>query len=523
VARRIAGADHRVGMRIAESFPPEVTTPGDRVARRGLAATARTPGFRTVRYGGCLAACLLALAGWLGGALPHGDLASTPVSVWRGPHGPIVLGCWLAGTAALACAWWSIRDRVPSPRWAMATSALWAAPFVVVPPMGSRDVYSYACQGHLFGNGLNPYEAGVATLPCPWLDAVSPIWRDTPAPYGPLFVLITAAAVLLGGSLTAVIVILRLLAVAGLLAIAAGVPVLARHCGVPPQRALWVALAGPLIGMHVVGGPHNDALMIGLVVAGLALLMIGTRGPGWQLVAGAVLGLAVAIKITAVVVVPFAVLIALPRPYRPGPALSAASRVAGAAAVTMAAVTMAGGLGLGWIAGLTHTRDLIQFTSPPTAIGMTLTYAGQPLIPGFDAVPAVRLLALLLLTVVLAGLWMRSATTGGDPVRAALHGAALATTAMVALAPSFHPWYLAFPLVLLGATTVRTDLMMAAGAAASLLVLPDGSGLARFVKFPGAPLMTILLVALVVHRIRDRPSRMVRPIGRPVRYHPVDS
>jgi alpha-1,6-mannosyltransferase len=77
--------------------------------------------------------------------------------------------------------------------------------------------------------------------------------------------------------------------------------------------------------------------------------------------------------------------------------------------------------------------------------------------------------------------------------------------------------------VLLGATTVRTDLVMAAGVAASLLVLPDGSGLARFVKFPGAPLMTILLAALVVHRVRDRPPRMVRPIGRPVRYHPVDS
>jgi O-antigen ligase len=59
----------------------------------------------------------------------------------------------------------------------------------------------------------------VATLPCPWLDAVSPIWRDTPAPYGPLFVLIAAAAVWLGGSLTGVIVVLRVLTLAGLLAV----------------------------------------------------------------------------------------------------------------------------------------------------------------------------------------------------------------------------------------------------------------------------------------------------------------
>jgi alpha-1,6-mannosyltransferase len=474
------------------------------------------PGLRTIRYGGLLAAGLLALAGWLGGALPHGDLAATPASVWRGPHGPLILGCWLAGTAALGYAWWAVRDRVPSPRWATTTIALWVAPFLVVPPMGSRDVYSYACQGHLYANGLNPYQAGVATLPCPWLDAVSPIWRDTPAPYGPLFVLIAAAAVLLGGSLTAVLVLLRLLALAGLLAIAACLPVLARRCGVPVERALWVALAGPLAGTHLLGGPHNDAVMIAAVVAGLALLVLGARSPALQFAAGAVLGLAVAIKITAVVVLPFAVLIAVRRPWRWGPALSAAGRVGGAAAATMAAMTWAGGLGVGWIAGVAHTGDLIQFTSPPTAVGMTLTYAGQPLVAGFDAVPAVRLIALLLLAVVLAGLWLRSATTSGDPIRAALRGAALASAAMVALAPSFHPWYLVFPLVLLGATTLRTDLAMAAGAAASLLVLPDGGGLARFAKFPGAPLMTVLLVVLVVGRLRrargapvmsDRPQR----------------
>ncbi|MFI7544750.1 polyprenol phosphomannose-dependent alpha 1,6 mannosyltransferase MptB [Actinoplanes sp. NPDC049599] len=477
------------------------------------------PGLRTIRYGGLLAAGVLALAGWLGGALPHGDLAATPASVWRGPHGPLILGGWLAAAATLAYLWWAVRDRVPSPRWAMTTITLWAAPFVAVPPMGSRDVYSYACQGHLFANGLNPYEAGVASLPCPWLDAVSPIWRDTPAPYGPLFVLIAAAAVLLGGSLTTVLLILRLLAVAGLLTIAACVPVLARRCGVPVQRALWVALAGPLVGMHLVGGPHNDALMIGLVVAGLAVLVAGARHPATQAAAGAILGLAVAIKITAVVVVPFAILIAVRRPDQRAAAWPAAGRVAGATGVTMLALTWASGLGIGWISGLAHTQDLIQFTSPPTAIGMTLTYAGQPLLPGFDAVPAVRLLALFLLAAVLAGLWLRSASDAGDPVRGALHGAALASAALIALAPSFHPWYLVFPLVLLGATTTRTDLVMAAGAAAALLVLPDGGGLARFAKFPGAPLMTILLVVLVVHRLRRVPrgTRRIPAFRNPAR------
>ncbi len=467
---------------------------------------------RAIRYGGCVAACLLVLAGRLGGALPGGDVAATPASVGRGPYGPVILGGWLVGTAVLAWAWWAAKDRVPSVRWAGVTIAMWVLPFVVVPPMGSRDVYSYACQGHLFANGVSPYEAGVATLPCPWLGAVSPIWRDTPAPYGPLFVLIAAAAVVLGGSLAVVIVLLRLLALLGVVTVAACLPVLAHRCGVPAQRALWVALAGPLVGVHLVGGPHNDALLIAFVVAGLTVLVAGSRRAQWG--AGALLGAALAIKVTAVVVLPFAVLIAVRRPYRVGAAARDAGRVAAAAAGVMVMATAVSGLGFGWVAGMSHTQDLVQFTSPPTAVGMTVTYLGRTVAPGFDAVPAARVTALVVLAVGLVVLWVRSARAGGDHVRAALHGAGLACAATIALAPSFHPWYAMLPLTLLAATTVRTGLVMTVSVAAGLLVLPDGSGLARFVKFPGALLMTALVIVLLVRRRRRSRSDVV--IARPI-------
>ena len=473
------------------------------------------PRLRVIRYTGLAAACLLALAGHLGGALPDGDLASTPISVGRGPYGVVILAGWLAGTLGQAYAWWAARDLVPSARWAAVTIALWALPFLVVPPMGSRDVYSYACQGHLFVNGLSPYEVGVSTLPCPWIDAVSPIWRDTAAPYGPLFVLVAAAAVLLGGSLAAVVVLFRLVAVAGVVAVAVCLPVLARRCGVPAGRALWVALAGPLVGAHLIGGPHNDALMIGLVVAGLTLVVIRSGHPAAQLGAGALLGLAMAVKVTAVVVVPFAVLIAVSRPYRPGPVAGAGGRLIGGAAGAMVAVTAASGLGVGWISGMTHTQDLIQFTSPPTAVGMTLTYLARPIAPAFDAVPIVRLLALALLAVILTAVWLRCATRDDDRVRAALHGAGIAFGATIALAPSFHPWYALWPLVLMAATTVRTGLVMAAATAAAVLVLPDGGGLARFAKFPGAPIMTLVLVVLVVRHLRRPAAARLPPVTDP--------
>jgi alpha-1,6-mannosyltransferase len=472
----------------------------------------RVPSLSVIRYTGLAAACLLALAGILGGALPDGDVASTPVSIAQGPYGAVILLGWLAGTVGQAYAWWAARDRVPSARWAVVTIAMWVLPFLVVPPMGSRDVYSYACQGYLFANGMNPYEVGVASLPCPWLDAVSPIWRDTAAPYGPLFVLVTAAVVQLGGSLTAVVVLFRLVALAGVVAVVVCLPVLARRCGVPAGRALWVALAGPLVGAHLIAGPHNDALMIGLVVAGLALVVVRSRHPAAQLGAGALLGLAIAVKATAVVVVPFVVLIAVSRPYRLGPAVRAGGAVLGGALAAMAALTAASGLGVGWISGVLHVKDLIQFTSPPTAVGMTLTFLGRLAVPGFDAVPAVRLLALGLLAAILIWLWLRAARAD-EPVPAALHGAGLALAAIIALAPSFHPWYALWPLVLLAATTVRTDLVMAASIAAALVVLPDGGGLARFVKFLGAPLMTLLIIVLVVRHLRRAKAADREPVG----------
>ena len=485
------------------------------------------------RYLGFGAAVLLAVVGWLGGALPDGNPASTPVSIARGPYGPVILGGWLVGTALMAYAWWAMRDRVPSGRWALVTAVLWALPFLVVPPFGSRDVYSYACQGYLYVHGLSPYDVGVDSLPCPWLDAVSPIWRDTAAPYGPLFVLTSAGVFRLAGeSLVGVVLAFRLVALAGLAAVALGLPVLARRCGVPTGRALWIALAGPLVGAHLLAGPHNDALMVGLVVAGLAVAALAP-GRGWGVppAAGALLGLAVAVKVTAIVVVPFAMLLVVSRPVRARRAVAAAGLVAAGAVVAMIGVTAASGLGFGWVGGLANTRDLVQFTSPPTAVGMTLTYLGRLVMDGFNAVPALRLAGLVLLAGLLPVLWWRSAglpaiplpqwvrriagvSSGGeegrkesdgfDPQAAALRGAALALTATVALSPFFHPWYLMWPLVLLAATVRRTTLLAAAVIAASLLVLPDGGGLARFAKFPGAPLMTAFLIVLLVRRLRNR-------------------
>ncbi|MFI6068511.1 polyprenol phosphomannose-dependent alpha 1,6 mannosyltransferase MptB [Micromonospora sp. NPDC051227] len=469
------------------------------------------------RYAGLVGAVLLAVAGYLGGALPDAPLGVTPASIWRTPDGPATLICWLAGTVLLVGAWWSLREGAPSTRWAYVTAGLWALPLLVAPPLGSRDVYSYACQGWTYAHGVDPYTVGVAAAGCPWLDTVAPIWRDTPAPYGPVFVLLAALAVGLGGGLTGTIVALRVIAVAGLLLAALCLPGLARAAGVPSRRAVWLALAGSLVGVHLVAGAHNDAVMLGLLLCGLLVVVRRPGRPAALLLAGALLGLAVTVKASAVVVVPFAVLAGMPDRYTVRALLRHCGWLAGGLLAALLVTSAVSGLGFGWVGGLTHSGDSEQWTSPPTAVGFVVDYAGALVGRDPQAVPVVRAVALLLLVGVLVVLWWRAwrvlrglnevaAAKVGCPrvarSRVALHGAALALVATVVLSPVFHPWYATWPLALLALTAARTTWFVLPTAAAAFLALPDGTNLARVTKAPGALAMTALLLTVLVRTAR---------------------
>src|SRR5919112_2652709 len=181
------------------------------------------PGF--LRWLGFLGSVCCAVDGFLFGAFPY---IRSNVNIWtilRGPNGVLIVLLWAVGLTALCTAWWFGRRLALPSRWILVTAALWILPMLVIPPLGSRDLYAYACQGALFDSGLNPYAVGVAAQPCPWLDSVSVVWRDTPTPYGPLFLLLTGAAAAFGSQVAA-IGVFRVLAVVGVAGIAAGLPVL---------------------------------------------------------------------------------------------------------------------------------------------------------------------------------------------------------------------------------------------------------------------------------------------------------
>jgi hypothetical protein len=484
-----------------------------------------------LRWLGLLGAALLATGGYLAGALPGGAPASQAEALWgTGPEFRVGLAAYLAGLVLLGWAWWRLRDawrrgEPPDLRWMLVTGGLWALPLLVAPPLGSRDLYAYACQGVVWLDGHNPYDTGAAGGGCPWLAEVPPLWQDATAPYGPLALLASVLAVAFGravanGDAAQLLVALgglRLAALVGALLVAAYAPRLARACGVDPAAAAWLGLVTPLVAVHVVAGGHNDALVAGLVVAGLALAATARQrsqpvaaGParsqeaaqawpanGPALAAGGALGLAVAVKVTALAAVPFAALLVLGPVRRWGRAVM----LVAAAVAAFAALTLLSGLGTGWAPALVDTGALAQWTSLPTGLGMAAGYVlrGAGLPGAYDpAVAVARVIGLAALVVVAVSLLVR-AWRRVDDARAVVAAAGVVLAAVVVLGPVVYPWYAVTPLAVLAAATVdprvRTWL---AGATLLLtaLVLPSGLGVPVLTKFPGAMLVAAAAVLL---------------------------
>lgn len=67
----------------------------------------------------------------------------------------------------------------------------------------------------------------------------------------------------------------RLVVLLGVGMIVWATPRLARRCGVAEVSALWLGPANPLLFMHLVAGIHNEALMLGLMLAGTEFALRG--------------------------------------------------------------------------------------------------------------------------------------------------------------------------------------------------------------------------------------------------------
>lgn len=224
----------------------------------------------------------LAGGGLAAGALPVRDTLAPALGLaGLRQHDGVGLVCAYFGLALLVAAWWrlgrAVRDpRPPDTRALLVVLGAWAAPLAVMPPLFSRDVYSYLAQGAMVTAGVDVYRFGPAALGGPLLAEVPSMWQGTPAPYGPAFVSLAAGVSRFAETDVPLGVFgMRAVALAGLLLLIACLPRLARSCGVDPAAALWLGALNPLVLLHLVSGAHNDAVMLGLLVAGLTAAAAG--------------------------------------------------------------------------------------------------------------------------------------------------------------------------------------------------------------------------------------------------------
>ncbi|MCU1610299.1 MAG: hypothetical protein JWM45_2215, partial [Pseudonocardiales bacterium] len=272
-------------------------------------------------------------------------------------------------------------------------SAVWTAPVLLSPPLFTRDVYSYLGQGALALRGLNPYQVGPSKLPPGAIaDNVHYVWQTTPAPYGPLFILIAKTINrLTGENLILGVIGIRLVLLSGLALLAYALPRLADHLGGNRTVALWLVIANPLTVVHLVGGPHNDLLMAGLLATGTLLVLVRRHVAGITLVTAAM-----AVKVSAGIALPFLVWIwvaHLPGNRRVQLLRAGAGSVAVFATV-FTAITVLSGVGLGWIPALNAPSVIVNWMSLPTAAGQ-LTHALAAPFGHFDDRPFIMVCRLL--------------------------------------------------------------------------------------------------------------------------------
>jgi alpha-1,6-mannosyltransferase len=319
---------------------------------------------------------------------------------------------------------------------------LWLLPLLAVAPLFSRDVFSYAAQGEMMSRHINPYHYGPGTLGAgPYTWGVDQLWFNTPAPYGPLFLMLAGwSASLSFHHALVTVLLLRLQSVAGVALMAYCIPKLARSFGRDPGPAFVLAVLNPLTLLALVGGAHNDAIMVGLLLAGVTAAR--TAHPVWGVVLCA---LATAIKVPAAIGI---VYVAWDWAGVDADVRRRARCLLRSGVVTIAvmgALSFASGLGWGWLANLGTPGTVRSWMAPATAFGLLLSGTAHALGLGVGLGGTLTLTrAIGLLAAAGIALWcLRHRARLG-----VLGALGITLMAFVVLGPVVQPWYLTWGIIL---------------------------------------------------------------------------
>ncbi len=475
-----------------------------------------------------LAGALMLLAGGFGagGVLVRDPLmTNSAIGFWRYGHGhDLAAFLMYAGVVLMAWAWIRLgRDvlaRRVGGRAVLTTALVWTVPMLFAPPLFTRDIFSYLAQGALPLNGFDPYAVGPEALPGILTDNVHYFWQDTPAPYGPLFILIAkGVAALIGNNVILGVILMRLALLPGLALLVWALPELTRRLGGRVPVALWIAVANPMMVITMIGGGHNDLLVVGLLTAGAMLALRGRHAGGIALVT-----LAMAVKASAGIALPFLVLVWAA--HLTGTRLVRVSKAAAAGigvfAVVFAACTFAAGVDLGWLPALSAPALIVNWMSIPTAVGQIVggiaSLFGAPMQLFINIF---RGIGVAVLVVIAARQWWAARDGGPDAVRRA--GVVLLAVAL--LSPAMLPWYLSWGMALLAAAvwSIRgLQVMVVVSLMLIIVYYPNGEdGLYNWGYLAACLALAVLAAVSLVRadplRLGARgPLAVVEPVEAPV-------
>jgi alpha-1,6-mannosyltransferase len=405
----------------------------------GVADAWRIPAVRR----GTLAGLLILVGSLTPAFLPDvNPFIDVPVLGWLQsvPGRILATAVLMGGVLLMLDSWLRLRPRAGRPKPTRHILWLWSLPLLLAPPLFSRDAYSYAGQGRIVHIGLDPYRYGPAAIAEQYSQNVDPMWLYTPAPYGPLQLQIQHLIVDIAGPNHpyAAAVAMRLPALLGVALIAFLLPKIASRFGYDVGMTTWLAVLNPLVVMHLLGGAHNDALMLGLMVLGVYLAV--EKRPWLAAIAIALAGAIKAPGLVAILIVA-----ALEARRRKGrvptvrEVFRELTRVGGGCLAGFFVITALCGLGFGWLGALGVPSAVRSVLSPVTVVGMGLEHVLTWLqVPNAldTTVTVVQRIGQVLGILLCARVAWRL-----GPV-APLRGLAWVVTIIVLTGPVVHPWYL---------------------------------------------------------------------------------
>ena len=353
-----------------------------------------------------------------------------------------------------------------------------------------------------------PFELGNNAYTAP----VDPLWGNAPAPYGPMFLQLDGffAKVTFHNEL-ATIVLLRLLALVGVLLIAASVPRLARLYHRDTAELFTLMVLNPVTIFHLIGGAHNDALMLGLLVAGITLAK--EKRPIWGIVLCA---LATAVKAPAALGILYIgwgwLGSRVPVKDRIRPIVTSGLIGLG----VLGFFSLVSGLGWGWISILGTPGVVRSWASPTTGLAFAVTGVAHLLHVGLGVSGVLSVTRFLgLMGAVVSAIWL---LLNSDRI-GTLRALGLTLLLFVLLGPVVQPWYLSWGLILLAPVALGQlrSLVIGLSMVTAFIELPGGTQLVSTLLH-GDPLLIVLtmLWILVVMTVplsswdQRRPGREAR-------------